>query len=276
MNQTFQINRFLRFLGKELYEERKFLTFSAVAILGILIFVSWLIFNNYSIHPNEIGTRAQIYSDTYFGFYLIGFCIIGAVTQSIAFSHIHKKEKGTYYLMQPVSSLEKFFSKMLIYMVLFYIIYTVLFLIVKCVTDTFIIQIPEKIPLFPLTGHHLIYYFVAILTFSALFLAGSVTFRRHNFLICCISIGVIFIVGMIYLSEFLSPIISPYMENMFFIANGHVIYADADSSTANNLTYYAINVEKDAFSGTLRFIEYFSILPLLWIYTWFKFKEKQV
>ncbi len=276
MNQTFQINRFLRFLGKELYEQRKFLIYSTIVILCLLSFISWLIFFNARIEPNTLEHKIEYYADTYIGFYLIGFCIVGGIIQSIAFSDIHKKKKGTYYLMQPVSTLEKFFSKIFIHVLLFYVIYTILFLGVKYFTDMFIIKLPVHIPLFPFPNTlRVLFYFAVIFIFHGVYLAGSVTFRKLNTLICTILLGIFLIIGNFFLGG-LSHFISPYMQNILFIANGNIVYANTDVPNAANLIYYAVNVENNTFTGLLRIIELFSIFPLLWIYTWFKFKEKQV
>lgn len=240
---------------------------SVLALTGMLAitFVFWLGMSG--THFNESSTYV---------FGLIGLFITGAIFASTTYNMLNAKDTGIYWISFPASHLEKFLATLFFNVVVFTLVYTLLFFVLKSVSEAYInylikhserlysyekiawsrnAEITKMIPLF-------CYAFFIV---QAAFLLGSASFKRFSFIITTIIVtGIIFLLG------------------WYTFKIGKTAFGDGANfklftvrTNYENATYKEYEL-----SGFLKtFIEIFLkylLVPFLWLLTWFKLKEKEI
>lgn len=127
MNNTFDINRFVLLLRKDIQENWKKYLIRILTIYGALTLVTtWNSFLTYS-ELEQGFDRLKYLNRDLIVFTAFVFFIFGCISASMAMEPINSKTKRLVYLMNPSSAFEKYFSRWLImtigYMVVFFILF---------------------------------------------------------------------------------------------------------------------------------------------------------
>jgi len=127
MNNTFDINRFVLLLRKDIQENWKKYLIRILTIYGALTLVTtWNAFLTYSELEQGIN-RLEYLNRDLIVFTAFVFFIFGCISASMAMEPINSKTKRLVYLMNPSSSFEKYFSRWFImtigYMAVFFVLF---------------------------------------------------------------------------------------------------------------------------------------------------------
>src|SRR5690606_24185927 len=265
MTTNFSFSRLGRLITKQWVENARLYLFSSLALLGMmgLVFLFW------------INNNRFLAEDTAYIIFLVGPYITGAVFASMAFGMMGEKPKASYWLSFPASHLEKLISVIFYTTIVFVVVYSACFLIVKSLADVYIYSLIEKFPdkyqyrRVDLSGGFgrvfwpSVYGFFAV---QAFYLLGSVYFSRYSFVITTVIGTVLVFLYFYYIASLTDGLIHPpYAWQGFRVA----VY---DSATPTYKSYELSPV----ITEPLTFIFKYGWAPLFWVVTWFRLKEKQV
>lgn len=171
----FRINRFLKLLKKDTTENYKFVLYAIFIALFIeVILLSVEIIFSASQRIN-LNSSFELY-------YYISLIILGGGVAGLSFPAFRKPKKAINFLTLPASALEKYLSFLILSSVGFFIVYTLLFVILDYTIISIInVNYPEYIQeYFTLNWKNfqsvLIIYFIT----NSLFLLGAATFTRYQ------------------------------------------------------------------------------------------------
>lgn len=247
MNQFFSFERFRLQVLKHWADNQKRYMLALLASTGLLF--AWFVLNFFWLQDDI----KDVQQGTYFFVLFAG----GAIYTSQYFSHLASKTKASNLLLLPASTFEKLLCAIFYTVVLFYLVITASFYIADALAVTVTNALGdgrEKVPLINTfsidflhfySGHKLnfLLFFLAI---QALFLLGSVYFRKYNLIKTVISCFIIWLLGMglLYtIHELITPI-------------------DIDEPMRQNTVRLLIVLA-------------YAFAPLLWLVTYFRLKSKQ-
>ena len=119
VSQTFNWNRFVAALKKEVVENSRTLLFSIIAIYGILALI--MIIGNITLGANTSRPETMLRYNIVFMVYGFGSIIVA----SLAFRGLKDKKGRTEFLTSPSSTLEKYLVNVLIYVVGFIVVFPI-------------------------------------------------------------------------------------------------------------------------------------------------------
>ena len=119
VSQTFNLNRFVAALRKEVVENNRTLLFSVIAVYGILAMI--MIIGNITLGANTSRPETMLRYNIVFMVYGFGSIIVA----SLAFRGLKDKKGRTEFLTSPSSTLEKYFVNVLIYVVGFFVVFPI-------------------------------------------------------------------------------------------------------------------------------------------------------
>ena len=119
VSQTFNWNRFVTALKKEVVENSRTLLFSIIAIYGILALI--MIIGNITLGANTSRPETMLRYNIVFMVYGFGSIIVA----SLAFRGLKDKKGRTEFLTSPSSTLEKYLVNVLIYVVGFIVVFPI-------------------------------------------------------------------------------------------------------------------------------------------------------
>lgn len=268
MNSTFSFERLFGLIRKQWIENSRFYVLGSLAILGMMamtMILFWVIIDgdNYS-------------ETTAYNIYLTGLILIGTVYGSISFSILGNKEKGQYWLSFPASHLEKMITNILYTTVLFFIVYSLCFLLVKWGAQTYIENYVSKHEWarFNKTnwkdnyGEGFRYILWGYFCLQALFILGSVYFKQYAYIKTVIIVSVA--AGILVL------IFAKLAQSLF--SNFNFFWNDLELRTYqdNNFGVYKSYALGSTLSKILGYILVYSWVPVFWVITWYRLKEKEI
>lgn len=178
------------------------------------MFIYALCFLNIDSFYNDEDSKALQYSVL-----ITGIGLVAAISSSLAFSHIHKKEKAIAFYMVPARVSEKFIAHIIIYTLIPILMYILVFL---CITSIYLVihnsygaqlRLPYKTLPFqkatlinpfsfgsyntPLYLTSLFYFY--LLTMSAIYLMGSALLKKFQFIQTMVYFGAYTIVNVLLL-----------------------------------------------------------------------------
>ena len=114
VNQTFNWSRFTATLRKEVVENKRMLLFSIIGIYGLLTMI--MILGNLIGHQPEFSTDPEI---NFVPKMIVGSIatFVVCISASLAFKNLKTKAGRTHFFSSPSSTLEKFLTNVLIYVV---------------------------------------------------------------------------------------------------------------------------------------------------------------
>ncbi|MBR5087700.1 MAG: hypothetical protein IKX31_11930 [Muribaculaceae bacterium] len=119
VSQTFNLNRFVAALRKEVVENNRTLLFSVIAVYGILAMI--MIIGNITLGANTSRPETMLRYNIVFMVYGFGSIIVA----SLAFRGLKDKKGRTEFLTSPSSTLEKYLVNVLIYVVGFFVVFPI-------------------------------------------------------------------------------------------------------------------------------------------------------
>ncbi|WP_207514909.1 hypothetical protein [Longitalea luteola] len=274
MNDVFNLNRWLLYIGKHWNENKRKYGLSLSAIGGLLVlWFSFLMLTN-KRHPlNE-----EIQAITYY----VGLYLTGTLYASLIFSELGEGPKAIHYLMMPASILEKLLSAILYGVVLFFVCYTIVFYAVDFimikVANGFISGEMERqhLPFRPMelvnvfvgrNGNPVIFYML-LMYFAAqsVFLLGSVYFVKFHFIKTLVAGLIVFLI----LVFFVHKVLDSFMPNGGFF-EPFTVYRAYDPVHGEVMVQLP-----EWLSSIMLFLMKYSLAPCLWVVAYFRLKEKEV
>jgi len=261
MTTSFSIARVGQLIRKQAIENGRIYLMSGLAIFG-----SQALMLAFAILINQPHFNETIF----YVFYVSGLLICGSVFASRAFSMLGYRARGIYWLGFPASHLEKLVTTILYSTILFFILYTAGFFVLKQIALLYIHNNPRIIYTsfnwergFGRTLPNMVIAFFAIQSF---YLLGSVYFQHAAFIKTTL-VAVLTIFVLVYLYKMVLDGLLPagYIWRGFDIT-----YFGNDGSWSK--TYSASPGVTHFLSWVLRLIW----APFFWTVTWFRLKEKQI
>jgi hypothetical protein len=269
MTNTFSFSRLLQLIRKQWVENSRFYFFCMLALLavGAIVFCLYL-----------TVAKPNYSEDVFYIFFLFGLFISGGIFGSLSFSMLTEKGKGSYWLSFPASHLEKLLVVIFYNTILFVVVYCALFFILKSGADAIIHNLMLKEPhrykydLLKVNDGFwqpfslFIYAFFAV---QAFYILGSVYFSRYAFIITTIVGAIIIFTFLYYLFE---------LDKVFFSGGyqwrGTEVVQFADGRANDSRT--KIFELPEVFRNGLIYFMRFSWMPVFWLVTWYRLKEKQL
>lgn len=268
MNNYFSFQRLGLLIKKQFLENVKLYLYGTLALLGLLIIVTFLWI--------EIGGKSYN-EDTLLGLYLIGLFISGALFASFSFSMLGNKDKGIYWLSLPASHAEKLLSVLFYNVIVFTIVYTLCYLLVSKIAAMYVTELvqqhSERYHFYRTNWSKthgadwdgLIAFLYAFFAVQALYLLGSVYFKKFSFVFTT-AVGALLVIAFTFLIKSLSVSFSKYGATFNIInANG-----------APNGVWQKQYFFNHTVSGIIIFLAKFIWAPFFWLVTWFRLKEKEI
>lgn len=266
MTTTFSFSRLLQLVRKQWVENSRLYLFSVMALLGILglIMFLWILSKP---HYNE---------DILYIIFLFGLFIAGAVFASMSFSMLGNKEKGTYWLAFPASHLEKLLCMIFYNVVVFTVVYSLCFFLIKSAAVAYVNSLVAENPTvysFRRSAWNsnqsfldiLPYFLYGFFAVQAFYMLGSVYFSRYSFILTTIVGSVLIFIFSYYSVELIQSSLHGYSWN-----GDHLRKYDGDYST-----YQRYNLSP-VMTDLLGFFVKYIWAPVFWVVTWFRLKEKQM
>ena len=254
MTSSFSVYRLWSLMRSDFLAERRALTWAAGTFVFVVLFLSL----------QQIQWGHMDYS-MYQKLYGYGLFIWGIFTTSRCFRVVHDPTRNEAYLLLPVSSLEKFFSRLLpvtvgigIFLPIF------LFALTAIIELVSIIIIGTRRPLFnpfDIEIWKLYGYYIII---QAPFFLGAIWFRRFNFLItsCAIILFYLLLVIAILITARITIGSTDWQDFLHFgIAHD---------------TFHHLFTTNWNFLAMVFWIVVALLPPVLWWITWLRLKEVQV
>jgi hypothetical protein len=276
MNAVFDLKRWSLYLGKHWNENKRRYLLSLAAIGGLLIL--WYSFLMIVNQHQYIGKPMQ--GVTYFA----GLFITGCLFASLLFNDLSDGPKAINYLLTPASALEKLLTAIVFGVILFFISYTIVYYAIDTVmvklsnnAVTAWLEREHKAPQPPgevlnvfspmERGDDLFYYFFIIFfTVQSIFLLGSVYFVKYQYIKTLISGLVVFL----FLVFFIHKVMGSFMPDGSFF-EPFTVYRAWNSSQGEVMIQLP-----EWLSSILLFLAKYTLVPCLWIVTYFRLKEKEV
>lgn len=269
MNSEFSFVRLFGLIRKQWIENKKFYTLGSLALLGLMA-ISMIIF--WVLMDGDNYMEAFAYN-----LYVIGLILAGLIYGSISFSILGSKEKGQYWLSFPASHTEKLITTIFFNVILFFIVYTLCFFVVKWGCQAYIenyIRTHKWASIRPMdweNGFGKIFYYIiwGYFCLQSLFILGSVYFKQFAFIKTVIFVTII--------GGALSFVLAKLAINLFpdynFYWNNLELREYHDPANYGVYKSYALG---STLSKVLGYLLTYSWVPLFWVITWFRLKEKEI
>ena len=257
MNQFFSFDRFSLLVSKHWADNKKRYLLSVLAFAGLLI--TWFAFTTLVDEGDTLSADLQL--STYF----FSLFIAGTLYASQYYSELGSKPKGSNFLLVPASTFEKFLCSLLYTVVLFFIVFTAVFYVI----DFLMVAITNS-----LYGNDVTHKKETVVNvFDTAFLSFNSNYSL-NFLLFYFSIQAIFLFGSVLFRKYnyIKTIIAGFVA--WFILFGltyflyHQVYLKGE--------FVDDVVELPNWFALLICIALYVIAPLFWIVTYFRLKAKQL
>ncbi len=250
------MSRLMRLIRKQWIENFSFYGMAALAILGIMatMFIIWILASNNNFHEEPI-----------YIIYFVCLFLSGCILASTAFSIFGDKAKGGFWLALPASHLEKLITVIVFNTIVFFVVFSGCFLLLKPLVLAYI---NNKVTTHPNEVHfdriiwsngrgdgfrEVFYAFLyGFFALQALYLMGSAFFSKHAFIkTTIISAAILFLLFV-------------YVYNM----TTWLIPKNVNTGPMMEPT----EQQEDILTWVMKLIW----VPLFWVITWFRLKEKEL
>lgn len=261
MSPTFSFSRLGKLIAKQFYENSRLYLISTLALLGLLslAFTFWI---------TVAGPNYQE-EETYFIF-LFGLFLAGAIFASMSFNMLGRKDKGIYWLGIPATHLEKLVCTILFSVVLFFIVYCLCFYLVKSIALTYLDSRVGAIYT-EMNGSNdgfgsvFKYFLYAYFAVQSLYLLGSVYFSRYSFIVTTV-VGALVMFLFIYYITQIDRFMEPDSWELFTVKR-------ADANVQDSYFLYSVS---PTVVDIIKYAVQFLWVPVFWVATWYRLKEKEI
>jgi hypothetical protein len=245
-SNIFDINRLGLLLKKMMLENRSSALYFALGILAIFVAAFGLL-----AWGNHINASSQQ------NLFTFCFVVFGLIAADRSFASTKSRIKGMFYLLTPASKFEKVVASILTTSLLFPILYTALFFVVKLIFTVISLS-----GLFEIESISASFFFNleairTILIFQAIFMLGSIWFRKHS----------IFKTTAVIIFFFFAIAIFLGIVVRMGIGDFH--------STGTNLNLN-LGTPSSIFTHPYVDIVLWLLVPFFWVVTYFRLSEKQL
>ena len=269
MTKNFSFARVLLLLKKQWIENIRFYLYATLALIGLLglVFLFWL------------NTDGDTYNEgSLIGIFFLGLYLSGAIFASTSFNMLRGKAKSIYWLSFPASHLEKLICLIFYNLIAFTVIYCACFFLLAMPTVAYIQDLVSNNPLKytfnridwnqsdnqGIAAYYLLYGFFGV---QALYLLGSIYFKRYSFILTTVIGAFVVFCFVLYMKNLITG-----LSSGFQITLGNPLYASS-RYTANYFKIYELN---HTVSTVIAFLFKFIWVPFFWLVTWFRLTEKKV
>ena len=260
MQNTFSFYRLGLLIRKQWADQGRLYLLSLGAITGLLaiMFFLW-----------GISKEGTVWIEISYVFLFVGLYIGGALFAGRTFSDLAQPTTGMHYLSIPATATEKLvcgilFSQVffnLAYLLIFYLIRTSAFGIMSMYPSLHLQHIPDDRN-FPYVIRG---FAVAYPAVQALYLLGSVYFKRFSFVKTTLWTAMVLVAFFFYFRFVVFPIIP---ERIGFVADdGFRVFDDTGG--------YVYSFPKGLLE-VLKFVFEYIWAPLFWVVAYFRLKEKEI
>ena len=184
MNQVFSLNRWLLLMRRHWMENTRLFLYGTLSLTGAIAITLFF----------WLGGNAHYSEYSLLVFYIIGLYIAGAIFASGAFDVLQKKSRGIYLLSLPASHFEKLLTQIFYNLIFFTLVYTLCYFVMEQLVVLIVYHRVAADPVkysFDLINwddpygeaRSLNYIIMLFFGVQALFLLGSVYFKRFSFLL---------------------------------------------------------------------------------------------
>lgn len=283
MNQVFDFNRFVLLVSKHWSENRRKYLLGMGAIAGLLFF--WYSFLLLVEQNSSIAVDIQ--AATYFVGLAFGGCLYG----SVLFNELSSGPKAMNYLSFPASHLEKLLCGLLYGVVFFFLTYTVIFYLVDFAMVTVgnsiaadqgnpgpVVNAAKVVNVFESKEKGLVasdeppnplrIFLLSYIAIQSAYILGSIYFAKFSFIKTTIALACLALIITFFLAKVLEPIMPD--PGGYSGLTSYRVYTDSTYGTMKEVALPGwIN---DLLTTILKY----AFAPLLWLVTYFRFKEKEV
>jgi len=266
MAASFSFSRLGKLLTKQLFENARLYTFSALALFGLLALVFAFLLAVGGPNYREEGMWL---------IFIFGLFISGSIFASMAFNMLDSKDKGVYWLSLPATHLEKLVCTIFFTTVLFTAVYCLCFFSIKSLSILFIEGMIKEKPYVSFTrltdyehgfGEVLPNFIYAYFAIQAFYLLGAVYFSRFTFVLTTVA-GALVIFAFGY---FITRIQNGMLEHNSW--DFTALHQRRDDVKDGYLLYSV----SPTISNMLKYLVQFAWAPLFWVVAWFRLKEKEI
>lgn len=282
MNQVFDFKRWLFLVGKHWGENRKRYLLSLIALAALMII--WYIFTML------IERKFPFFEEMQVSIYYVGMAITGCLFGSFIFAEAASGPKAMHFMSVPASIVEKVLCALLYGVVLFFICYTVIFYLVdftmiklsngileqywKERDPSYVFVATKVINVFtkptgagPELPNIFFYFLLIYINLQSAFILGSIYFSGYSFIKTCIALLVVFLLVIFYMANMLDSFTPQgHFGDSFFT---YIIPGkDGEPSRSASLPEWM--------QISIKYLLMYGFLPLLWLATYFRLKEKEV
>lgn len=261
MTNSFSFSRLWLLIKKQWFDNTRFYLLSVLALFGLMV----LVFIFYFIASQPVFSEESTMIIFFVGLYITGFVFASGI-----FSALGDRPKGIYWMTVPATHLEKLMCGIFYGTVVFTVVYILCFVVVQQLTFSLVRTRPD-FRIIPL-GHwdqplrFAAYFFFPL---QALYLMGSVYFERYSFVKTTL-------MGLAVLLLFLTHL---YFNHKIFLPE----YASIFSPTSFMINSAASGDRTDRIyelspwiNDAVTFLMKYMWLPVFWVVTYFRLKEKEI
>lgn len=268
MNESFVLKRQLLLIDKFWFDNRKQIFYLLAVTISLLLL--WL--NIYLSFRNPIlfAPKFQV------AYYFFGLSVSGALVANFSFAELREKPKAINFLLVPASALEKLVVGFLFSVIIYGLLYSASFYIVNSIMVHLANQLLasdwEVINIFNLQTIEDPFFdnrqanqlFILYLTMQAFFVCGGLYFSKFSF----------FKTALIFLGIWLTRLLLPNIF-LFLLPTGNFQQV-LTSFEVIDVTGNKIIEMPMWFSWSFDLWYSLAVVPLLWLVSYFKLKEKQI
>lgn len=257
MNNTFNIQRFLKLLNKQTKDNYSSYLMSVAVLIGLLAITMGI---------KALISRGEFSHATQVGFYATFAIIGGAIFTSMVFTDLGDKKKAIPALTLPVSHLEKFLVGWIYSFVIFLLVFTLSFCLVNLIVvnvGNSYLSVKNEFVLPDFKEDHLDMLFVGFSFLHAVTLLGAIFFEKLHLIKSTFALFIFFL--LIWLMD--QPV-----AHLIFTEGSLRAVPFVGVAVAEGNNYQMIANE----GNNLLYFTLIAVTILLWTAAFFKLKEKQV
>jgi len=273
MNNAFSFQRLSLLIRKQWAENSRFYGLATLALLGVMAMVFilfWLMMDYPSYHEDQTVI-----------IYFVGLFLVGSIFSSTAFNALGEKEKGQYWMSVPATHAEKLVTAILFSMVLFFVVYTAVFFLVKMLAVQYIkmqmasdpgISFSRFFNKDKISDEHtkavLGYLLLGFLAVQSIFLLGSIYFKKYAFIKTVIIVIAFFALYIFAVAK----LFKGFLPENYNWEGYRVVF----NNIPNDNTIYHQYSFGETFKEILLAIVKWIWAPLCWVIAWFRLREKEI
>jgi hypothetical protein len=260
MQNTFSFYRLGLLIRKQWADQGRLYLLSLGAIAGLLAITFFLW---------GITKEGTVWIEVSYIFFFIGLYIGGALFAGRTFSDLAQPTTGMHYLAIPATAAEKLVCGILYSQVIFNVAYLVIFYLIRTTAFGIMSMYPsihlQHMPYAPNMPDFILGFSVAYPAVQALYLLGSVYFKRFSFVKTTLWSALVLVAFFFFFRYVVFPILP---ERIGFVAGDGFRVFDENGGYVYSFPKGLLEV--------LKFVFEYIWAPLFWVVAYFRLKEKEI